>query len=166
MKRIIKVALILSLVILIPPIAVYAVSVLTVTVPGSVTVVSSSPGLEVLGYSGTFPSGSCNSTQITSLPFSNVLQGQSQTVYVCLEDTGGATYFFTGSSLNTNLASAIGTLSPSYYIGASSSSTSPPIQMVYGNEIVAGLLLTIQGTATTGTASFSVNFQVFSTSTG
>lgn len=84
LKRVFKIALIVALAAVIPSVTVYAATVLTLTTPASVTVVLP-PTLAIYDYSGTFPSGSCGTTAVTSIPYGSVMQGTSSTLRILQE---------------------------------------------------------------------------------
>lgn len=165
MKRSYKIALILGLAVMIPSVTVYAATVFTLTTPASVTVVLA-PGLSMYPYTGTFPSGTCGTSAVSSVGFSSVAQGASETIYVCLDDTGGTNFYITSSSFSTDLSSAVGTLGATYYLTGGSSPQSPPIFFTPNSEVIVAFALTIVPGATVATDNFNINVAVFSTNTG
>jgi hypothetical protein len=165
MKTIYKVALIVSLAVLVPSATVYAATVLTLTTPASVTVVLP-PTLAMYDYSGTFPSGSCGTTPVTSIPYGSVTQGTSSPLYECLEDTGGTSYYITSNSLSTDLSSSVGSLAATYYLTSNNNVQAPPIFFTPSSEIIVEYDLTIASNAASGSTNFNIIMTTFSTSSG
>ena len=165
MKTIYKVALIVSLAVIVPSITVYAATVLTLTTPASVTVVLP-PTLAMYDYSGAFPSGSCGITAVTSIPYGSVTQGTSSTLYECLEDTGSTSYYITTSSFSTDISSSVGTIAATYYLTSNNNVQAPPIFFTQNSEVIVGFDLTISASALAATTDFNIIMTTFSTSTG
>ncbi|MDG6996919.1 MAG: hypothetical protein JRN52_13445 [Nitrososphaerota archaeon] len=153
-----KVILIIALLVLVPSITAYAVSVLTLTVPSTVNVILP-PGMTMYSYSS-----GCTTTQVTSISFT-AAQGGSQNLDECLKNTGGSQYYIIGTSFSTDLSTSVGTISVAY-TDTNGNSLTAPITMAVGNEIVIGMQMSPSSTAPTGSTSFNIMITVYSTSTG
>ncbi|MHB1907876.1 MAG: hypothetical protein ACYCQJ_03270 [Nitrososphaerales archaeon] len=165
MQQLHKIALVVALLVLVPSVTAYAVSVLTLNISSSVNV-TLPPGLTMYAYNSS--TQTCQSTTVSSISFS-AYQGGSQTVDECLENTGGTTFFLTASSFSDTLASTVGSISITYYSTSSQalgSVDSVPITMGPATEIVSAFLLSIPSTSPVQQTSFNIAMQVFSTSSG
>ena len=91
-------------------------------------------------------------------------EGASETIYQSLENTGGIDFYITSGSFSTDISSAVGTLSATYYLTTGGTLQSPSIFFAPNRRIIVVFALTSASGAWVATDNFNIKAAVLSTS--
>jgi len=152
MRKISKLSAILAIA-LIASVAVSAAYIYQVNQNATVTIVS--PQYSVFAID-------C-STPISTLSFGSMVVSGTQTVQVCLKNTGSAPLWLRSNSVTSTLPASVGTLSYVFLNGGGQPAPYPIGPSNYGWTIPLNLTLTASATAPAGAAPFVITITGYST---